>query len=129
MAGRIRAIIADEVAGRVSPGQLEAQLEDIRHQVAGQILAFRDACEVGVQNLLRQLRPEAIEAESGKQAVTVAGRRPFFHRECWEHFERRHEDLRAADNLYETYFDGAYRSALRRLAAQARSPGASKGGR
>jgi hypothetical protein len=113
MAGHFQAVLADEIAGRRPAGSVEALLEQIRRQIGAQLVAFREACDAGAQNLLKQISPHAV-ADGAKEGVKFAGMRPFWHRECWERFEARWEDLRTSDNLYETYFDGAFRRALLR---------------
>jgi hypothetical protein len=114
MAGRVQALVADVIEGRASPEGLRDLFERMFQQIGGQLLAFREACEAGARNFLKQLSPAAIEAATAKGATTVGGRRPFFYRECWEWFQQRYEELRAADHLYESYFDGAFRAALLR---------------
>lgn len=109
MAGRIEAEIAAAVTGRSE--ELTATLETLARQIGGQLLAFRRACDDGARELLRQLAPAAIEADATK-ASSGMSRRLFFYNECWEIFAKRYEELRGADDLYPTYFDGAYRKAL-----------------
>jgi hypothetical protein len=125
MAGHLQSVLADELQGRRQAGSLEALLEQLRRQLGGQLVAFREACESGAQNLLRQLTPSAIADGSGSEGVRIFGSRPFYHRECWERFEARWEELRKADNLYETYFDGAFRRTQLRARGAERTP---KGG-
>ncbi len=117
MAGRVRGLAADVVRGRAQPEALADALEGIGAQIGGQLVAFREACEAGARDLLKQLAPAAIEAEAGR-ASSGMGRRLFFHKECWELLARRHEALRASDELFEVYFNGAYRGALLRQAAR-----------
>jgi hypothetical protein len=119
MAGRVQTILAEELLGKAPAGTVEAMLSQLERQVGGQILAFREACDNGAQNLLRQVAPAAITAASARERVTLLGRQPFYYRENWERFEKKHEELRTADNLYETYFDGAYRNALLRASRPA----------
>lgn len=114
MAGRFEGLLADAVEGRRSAPVLRDLFDGMYQQIGRQILAFREACETGTRNFLKQISPGAIEADSAKGATQVGGRRPFFYRECWEYFEKRYEELRMADHLYESYFDGAFRSALLR---------------
>jgi hypothetical protein len=115
MAGRVRGLVTDVVLGRAEPGVLAEAFEQIFQQIGGQLLAFREACETGARDLLRQLGPAAIEAEAARSGTGV-GRRFFFHKECWELFGQRHEVLRGSDELFETYFNGPYRGALLRQA-------------
>jgi hypothetical protein len=115
MAGRIRGLVTDVVLGRAEPDVLADAFEHVFRQIGGQILAFREACETGARDLLKQLGPAAIEAEVAR-AGTGVGRRFFFHKECWELFGQRHEVLRSSDELFETYFNGPYRGALLRQA-------------
>jgi hypothetical protein len=115
MAGRVRGLAVDVVRGRAEPEVLADALERISRQIGGQLLAFREACEAGARDLLRQIAPAAIEAEAGRAASGV-GRRLFFYKECWDLLAQRHEALRASDELFEVYFNGAYRGALLRQA-------------
>jgi hypothetical protein len=115
MAGRVRGLVGDVVRGRTEPDALTDAFERIFRQIGGQLLAFREACEAGARDLLKQLGPGAIEAEAAR-AGTGVGRRFFFHKECWELLVQRHETLRGSDELFETYFNGAYRRALLRQA-------------
>jgi hypothetical protein len=115
MAGRIRGLVTDVVLRRAEPDVLTDAFESVFRQIGGQILAFREACETGARDLLKQLGPAAIEAEVAR-AGTGVGRRLFFHKECWELFGQRHEVLRSSDELFETYFNGPYRGALLRQA-------------
>ena len=114
MAGRTQALIADALEGRIDIDDLTRVLEQIYQQIGGQLLAFREACDSGAKELLKQLAPAAVETASAKGATVVGGRRPFFYRECWEWFEKRYEELRTADHLFESYFNGAFRRALLR---------------
>jgi hypothetical protein len=115
MAGRVRGLAVDVVRGRAEPAALADSLEHVSRQIGGQLLAFREACEAGARDLLRQIAPGAIEAEAGRSTSGV-GRRLFFYKECWELLAQRHEALRASDELFEVYFNGAYRGALLRQA-------------
>jgi hypothetical protein len=115
MAGRVRGLVTDVVVGRAEPDVLADAFESIFRQIGGQLLAFREACEIAARDLLKQLGPAAIEAEVAR-AGTGVGRRFFFHKECWELFAQRHEVLRSSDELFETYFNGPYRGALLRQA-------------
>lgn len=126
MAGRTQALLADALEGRVPMEDLTRVLEQIYQQIGGQLLAFREACDGGAKELLKQLAPAAIESASAKDATAVGKRRPFFYRECWEWFEKRYEELRTADNLFESYFNGAFRRALLR---QGQGAPERKGGR
>lgn len=123
MSGRIQGVLTAELAGRAPGGSFSALLRQIQHQIGGQLYAFREACDAGAQNLLRQLAPAAIAAEASRAAVSVAGWRPFSTREQWERFEQKYEALRRADNLFETYFDGAFRKAVLRLTRQVEEEG------
>ena len=113
MSGRVRSEMADELSGRMPSGTFEAMLGQVQHQISNQILAFREACEVGAQNLLKQVSPHAIASEVAGGSMSVLGIRPL--REQWERFEERYEELRRADNLFEDFFDGAFRKAVFRL--------------
>jgi hypothetical protein len=113
MAGRVRGLASDAVRGRVAPEMLDDELERVSRRIGGQLLAFREACEAGARDLLRQIAPAAIEAEANRAASGV-GRRFFFYKDCWELLLQRHEALRASDELFEVYFNGAYQSALLR---------------
>jgi hypothetical protein len=115
MAGRVRGLAVDVVRGRADADALGESLERISRQIGGQLLAFREACEAGARDLLKQIAPAALEAEAGRSASGV-GRRLFFYKECWELLVQRHEALRASDELFEMYFNGAYRGALLRQA-------------
>src|SRR5262249_48030621 len=115
MAGRVRGLVGDVVRGRAESDALTDAFERIFRQIGGQLLAFREACEAGARDLLKQIGPAAIEAEAAR-AGTGVGRRFFFYKECWELLMQRHEALRASDELFETYFNGAYRGALLRQA-------------
>jgi hypothetical protein len=115
MAGRVRGLAADVVRGRADPELLADALESISRQIGGQVIAFREACEAGARDLLRQIAPAALEAEATRSSSGM-GRRIFFYKECWELLSRRHEALRASDELFEAYFNGAYRGALLRQA-------------
>ncbi len=115
MAGRVRGLAVDVVRGRASADALGESLERISRQIGGQLLAFREACEAGARDLLKQIAPAALEAEAGRNASGVS-RRLFFYKECWELLAHRHEALRASDELFEIYFNGAYRGALLRQA-------------
>src|SRR5262245_29037498 len=115
MAGRVRGLVADVVRGRAESDALTDAFERIFRQIGGQLLAFREACEAGARDLLKQLGPAAIEAEAAR-AGTGVGRRFFFYQECWALLMQRHEALRASDELFATYFNGAYRGALLRQA-------------
>jgi hypothetical protein len=115
MAGRVRGLVGDVVRGRAESEALTDAFERIFRQIGGQLLAFREACEAGARDLLKQLGPAAIEAEAAR-AGTGVGRRFFFYKECWELLVQRHETLRGSDELFETYFNGAYRGALLRQA-------------
>jgi hypothetical protein len=114
MAGRVQAFLADALEGRASTTGLRVLFDEMFQRIGSQLLAFREASEAGARNFLKQLAPAAIEAASAKGGVQVGGRRPFFYRECWELFVQRFEELRTADHLYESYFDGAFRAALLR---------------
>jgi hypothetical protein len=124
MAGRVRGLASDAVRGRAAPEALADELERVSRRIGGQLLAFREACEAGARDLLRQIAPAAIEAEANRAASGV-GRRLFFYKECWELLMRRHETLRASDELFEVYFNGAYQSALLRRSqgGEAAGPG------
>jgi hypothetical protein len=111
MAGHLQSVIADELEGRRPAGSVKALLEEIRHQVGNQILAFRKACDMGARELLRQIAPGAL-------ADSERGGGLFYHRKIWERFEARYEELRRADSIYETYFDGAWRRVLLSLKTQ-----------
>ncbi len=127
VSGRLQTVLARELLGKAERGSLEATLGQIERQAGALILAFREACDTGASNLLRQLSPAAIEALSAKANPSkMLGRRPFLHRENWEQFEKTYEELRTSDNLYETYFDGAFRGALHRIG---RADSERKGGR
>jgi hypothetical protein len=115
MAGRVRGLAVDVVRGRADPDALAESLERISRQIGGQLLAFREACEAGARDLLKQIAPAAIEAEAGRTTSGVS-RRLFFYKECWELLAQRHEALRTSDELFELYFNGAYRGALLRHA-------------
>jgi hypothetical protein len=115
MAGRVRGLASDVVRGRADAELLGDALEHISRQIGGQLMAFREACEAGARDLLRQIAPAALEAEAGR-ASSGMSRRIFFYKECWELFSQRHEALRASDELFEVYFNGAYRGALLRQA-------------
>ena len=115
MAGRVRGLAVDVVRGRADADALGESLERISRQIGGQLLAFREACEAGARDLLKQIAPAALEAEAGRSASGV-GRRLFFYKECWELLVQRHEALRGSDELFEVYFNGAYRGALLRQA-------------
>ena len=115
MAGRVRGLITDVVRGRAEVDELSDAFDRIFRQIGGQLLAFREACEAGARDLLKQLGPAAIEAEAAR-AGTGVGRRLFFYKECWDLLAQRHEALRGSDELFETYFNGAYRGALLRQA-------------
>lgn len=124
MAGRVRGLVGDVVRGRAEPSALTDAFDHIFRQIGGQLLAFREACEAGARDLLKQLGPAAIEAEAAR-AGTGVGRRFFFYKECWDLLVRRHEALRGSDELFETYFNGAYRGALLRQARGDSEKGAS----
>src|SRR5262249_11939146 len=124
MAGRVRGLVGDVVRGRAESVALTDAFEHIFRQIGGQLLAFRAACEARAPDLLQQLGPAAIEAEAAR-AGTGVGRRFFFYKECWDLLVQRHEALRASDELFETYFNGAYRGALLRQAQGDSEKGAS----
>jgi hypothetical protein len=113
MAGRVRGLAVDVVHGRADPEVLAESLELISQQIGAQLLAFREASEAGARDLLKQIAPAAIEAEASRSTSGV-GRRFFFYKECWDLLVQRHEALRASDELFEVYFNGAYRGALLR---------------
>jgi len=124
MAGRVRGLVGDVIRGRAEAEALTDAFERIFRQIGGQLMAFREACEAGARDLLKQLGPAAIEAEAAR-AGTGVGRRFFFYKECWELLAQRHEALRGSDELFETYFNGAYRGALLRQAQGDSEKGAS----
>lgn len=112
MAGRLAGSLGDALAA--DAGDAAAPLDVLKQRIGGQLVAFREACEVGARQLLRQLDPAAIEAEAAKGATAILGRKLFLERECWEAYQRRHAELRDAEQLYATFFDGAFRRALLR---------------
>lgn len=129
MAGHLQAVLADELEGRRPAGSADALLEQIRRQIGGQLVAFREACESGARNLLKQIAPSAIaDGTQRKAKVSIGGVRPFYYRECWEAFEAQWEELKAADNIYETYFDGGFRGALLRARSHETGPKPRNGG-
>lgn len=123
MSGQIESALASEISGRAPAGSFAALLDQIQHQIGGQLYAFREACDTGAQNLLRQLSPAAIAGESARESVSVVGWRPFSAREQWERFEQKFDALRRADNIFETYFDGAFRKAVLRVTRQGEERG------
>src|SRR5262249_11652204 len=82
MAGRVGGLVGDVVRGRAESDALTDAFERIFRQIGGQLLAFREACEAGARDLLKQIGPAAIEAEAAR-AGTGVGRRFFFYKECW----------------------------------------------
>jgi len=125
MQGRVLGVLDDVVKGRASVDELAGVLEGISRQIGGQLLAFREACEVGVRDLLKQIAPAAIEAEAARASSGV-GRRFFFHKECWDLLAQRYETLKASDELFEVYFNGPYRNVLFRQAQGGHGTAASK---
>jgi hypothetical protein len=114
MGGRFGSLLAEEIEGTAPEGSVAIMIGQIRQQIGAQLLAFREACDSGARDLLRQLAPPALAAGAGEGGVRLLGARPFYYRECWGNFEKKYEELRTADNVYEAYFDGAFRKALHR---------------
>jgi hypothetical protein len=112
MAGHLQMVMADEVEGKRPAGSVKALLEQMRQQIGIQVLAFRRACDVGARELLRQLAPGSLAAAAGKSRL-------FYYKECWDAFEARYEELRRADNIFETYFDVAFQREMRGLLTRA----------
>jgi hypothetical protein len=117
-ADRFRTALRGELAGTQPAGSLQALLDEIKLKVAGQLEAFPTACADGARQILKELDPLLLkdQADEKKEGVRLPGGfRPFQHREWWETFEKRHAELTASDDLYQTYFDGPLRRALYRL--------------
>ena len=117
-ADRFRTALRGELAGTQPAGSLQALLDEIKLKVAGQLEAFPTACADGARQILKELDPLLLKdaADESKQGVRLPGGfRPFQFREWWETFEKRHAELTASDDLYQTYFDGPLRRALYRL--------------
>lgn len=115
VAGLVQRVVADAVLGRGDPDGLAAHVERTRRQIGGQVLAFRRACEEGARSVLRGLTPAVIEAEAGRNA-TFLEKKFGTATQCWEAYQKRFEEIRAATDLYQTHFDGSLRREMHRLA-------------
>ena len=107
----LRALVS-ELDGKRPAGSVKSLLEQMRQQIGSQVLAFREACETGSRELLRQLDPEIIATDAGSSRV-------FFYKQCWEAFQARHDELSRGGTLFESYFDVAFQRAMRNLLKQA----------
>ena len=108
MAGHLHVVIADELEGKRPAGSVKGLLEQMRQQIGSQVMAFREACETGSRELLRQLDPEIIAAEA-------ANSRLFQNTNFRKIFQTRYDELSNADNIFETYFDVAFQRTMRNL--------------
>jgi hypothetical protein len=113
MAGHFHAVVADEIEGKRPAGTVKKLLDQMRFQMGNQVLAFRGACDTGARELLRQLDPEAIAAEAD------TSRRFFAQGKYWEAFQARYQELQRADDLFQVYFEVAWKRITRELMNQA----------
>jgi hypothetical protein len=113
MAGLFNAVMADEMDGKRPVGSVKKLLDQMRVQIGQQVLAFRKACDAGARELLRQLDPEAIAAETGAS-------RFFSHQKYWEALQVRYAELQRADDLFDVYFGVAFEREMRGRVKQGR---------
>ena len=115
VAGLVQRVVADAVLGRGDPDGLAAHVERTRRQIGGQVLAFRRACEDGARSVLKGLTPAVIESEAARTASFLE-RKLGGATQCWEAYQKRFDEIRAATDLYQTHFDGPLRREMHRLA-------------
>jgi hypothetical protein len=115
VAGLVQRVVADAVLGRGDPDGLAAHVERTRRQIGGQVLAFRRACEEGARSVLKGLTPAVIESEAARNASFIE-RKLGGATQCWEAYQKRFDEIRAATDLYQTHFDGPLRREMHRLA-------------
>jgi len=110
---RFRGALRGELLGTAESGATERVLQETKVRIAKQMDAFLVACVKGARNLLNELDPVVLEEFSKEAGRDFLGM--FRHQKMWEAFERRHRELAGADDLYDTYFDGAFRAAIAEL--------------
>jgi len=115
VAGLVQRVVADAVLGRGDPDGLAAHVERTRRQIGGQVLAFRRACEEGARSVLRGLTPDVIANEAARNA-TFLEKKFGTATQCWEVYQKRFDEIRAATDLYQSHFDGPLRREMHRLA-------------
>jgi hypothetical protein len=122
MAGRVQQTIRAELEGRQADGTVADMLDTIADEVMLQLVAFRNACARGGEELLRELSPTAIEAEVSRTKGGALNSL-FLHKNCWDLLSARYRDLQSAEGeMYERFFDRVFRAELYRL-GQARGKG------
>ena len=124
MAGQLHSVVVEELLGRAADGGLALQLRQIQVTAGQQMVAFRGACEAGARGLLKKISPAAFEATITKDANWMVRSGPLFYKECWALYEKAHDTLKDADDLYGEYFDGLFRAELGRLQHQAKKKAA-----
>jgi hypothetical protein len=109
---RLRDSLRAELQGEPG-GRLAAILDEIRRNVGVELQAFRDACQNGAQELLRQFDPLLFDLQTNKRkgGVRIFGFRPFRFRELWQALQLRRTELVNDEDLYQTFFDGPLRRA------------------
>ena len=112
---RFKAALRGELAGTQPAGTVAKLLDEVKLRVAGQIEAFPTACTDGARQMLKELDPLVIQDQAQGDAAKRGGFRLFQHRELWEAYQRRYDELMAAEDLFQTFFDGPLRRALYRL--------------
>jgi hypothetical protein len=115
VAGLVQRVVADAVLGRGEPEGLATHVERTRRQIGGQVLAFRRACEEGARSVLRGLTPDVIANEAARNA-TFLEKKFGTAGQCWEVYQKRFDEIRAATDLYQGHFDGPLRREMHRLA-------------
>lgn len=111
---RFRAALRGELQGASPAGTTAALLEETKLAIGLQAQAFTIACVRGAKGMLSELDPVFLEDLSAGGGFLGIGK----HQKMWETFEKHHRELLSSDDLYDTYFDGAFRAALLDLRAR-----------
>jgi hypothetical protein len=112
----IKSTIRGELLGSLPAGSLADLLGHIKSNVGVQLQAFPKACADGARQMLKELDPLVLEDRASEGgALAVGGFRPFRHREAWEMFCKKYQELASSEDLFRTYFDGPLQKHLFRL--------------
>lgn len=111
MTDRIHQAFMAVLTGSKPPSEVEGMLKTVNKVVGVQLRAFPVACRRGALELLKEISPDAIEAEVARTSGKGLGRM-FYYKECWELLQKHFQELRDDEDLYSRYFDRAYRAAL-----------------